>query len=75
MFCSVANSWTGGGAVCCVHSVTFPGHFPASLNDPIPPKESVDNDTDFHGDGAGEEDEGDLFYEELDALVLQPTVG
>ena len=71
MFWSVANTWNWPS---CVHSVSFPiKYFPASLNDSIFPKESVDNDADFHGDGTGEEDEGDLFCKELNTLLLQLT--
>ena len=54
-----------------IHSVTFPDkYFPAAQNDSILPQEAVNNDTDFHGDGTGEEDEGDLFGKHLAALLL-----
>ena len=66
----------GAQALGCGHSVTFPGkYFPAAETDSMPPLEAVDDDTDFHGDGTGEEDEGDLFRKHLNALVLKLTVG
>ena len=65
----------GAQALSCGHSVTFPGKYlPAAETDSMPPLEAVDDDTDFHGDGTGEEDKGDLFRKHLNAFLLQLTV-